>query len=337
MSGLETGIVRSAAALEALEPAWWELWRRSPTSTPFQSPAWLIPWWRHFHPGELTTAATWKDGRLVGLAPFYFEVGAHGRRLLPIGISVSDYHDVLLDPEHESEAASGLVAEFETEARWDSIECEELPPGAAALDLPEPRGSAEAIARQSSCPVLDLAGAALANAVPYTKRRHLNLARNRARRRGPLEIERVRREDLPAAFGHLVRLHALRWESRGEGGVLADPRVCAFHREALPRLDAERILRFYLLRIERRVAAALYGFHHAASGYAYLAGFDPAYSFESPSVILLAHAIEQAIAEGAREFHFLRGQEAYKFEWGAVDRWNRGRSFRRIAAERSVA
>jgi len=48
-------------------------------------------------------------------------------------------------------------------------------------------------------------------------------------------------------------------------------------------------------------------------------------------------AIEAAIAEGAREFHFLRGREAYKYEWGAVDRWNRRRSFRRAAAERSVA
>ena len=40
-------------------------------------------------------------------------------------------------------------------------------------------------------------------------------------------------------------------------------------------------------------------------------------------------AIEAARQDGAREFHFLRGQEVYKYEWGAVDRRNRRRSFLR--------
>jgi CelD/BcsL family acetyltransferase involved in cellulose biosynthesis len=337
MTGVTHEIIRAADSFEAIEPAWRELWRRARTGTPFQSPAWLIPWWRHFHPGELTTAAAWKDGRLIGLAPFYLEDGAHGRRLLPVGISVSDYHDVLLDPEHETEAAGALVSAFDGEACWDSLECEELPPGAAALALPRPRDCAEVVLQQSPCPVLGLGAGSFANAVPYGQRRHLNLARNRARRRGGCAIESVRGESLPKAFEQLVRLHARRWESRGEGGVLADPRVCAFHREALPRLDAAGMLRFYTLGIEGAVTAALYGFRHADIGYAYLTGFDPAYSFESPGAILLAHAIEQTIAEGAREFHFLRGRESYKYGWGAVDRWNWRRSFRRSAAVRSVA
>ena len=46
-------------------------------------------------------------------------------------------------------------------------------------------------------------------------------------------------------------------------------------------------------------------------------------------MILTAHAIEQAIAEGCREIDFLRGQEPYKYGWGAVDRWNVKRSMRR--------
>ena len=115
MSAATGEIIRTAAALEAIEPAWWELWRRARTATPFQSPAWLIPWWRHFAPGELTTAAAWRDSRLIGLAPFYREDGALGRRLLPLGISVSDYPDVLLD-DGEAEAAGALVAALDRES-----------------------------------------------------------------------------------------------------------------------------------------------------------------------------------------------------------------------------
>jgi CelD/BcsL family acetyltransferase involved in cellulose biosynthesis len=37
-------------------------------------------------------------------------------------------------------------------------------------------------------------------------------------------------------------------------------------------------------------------------------------------MLLIGHAIEQAITEGAEEFDFLRGREAYKNAWGAADR-----------------
>jgi CelD/BcsL family acetyltransferase involved in cellulose biosynthesis len=43
---------------------------------------------------------------------------------------------------------------------------------------------------------------------------------------------------------------------------------------------------------------------------------------------IVAHAIEEAAREGATEFHFLRGGEAYKYAWG-VDRPNTALSWRR--------
>ena len=49
----------------------------------------------------------------------------------------------------------------------------------------------------------------------------------------------------------------------------------------------------------------------------------------SPGAQLLDHAIRAAISEGAREFHFLRGGESYKYLWGAVDRLNLSRTFTR--------
>jgi CelD/BcsL family acetyltransferase involved in cellulose biosynthesis len=38
--------------------------------------------------------------------------------------------------------------------------------------------------------------------------------------------------------------------------------------------------------------------------------------------VLIGHAIEEAAQQGAREFHFLRGREPYKYEWGGRDCWN---------------
>jgi CelD/BcsL family acetyltransferase involved in cellulose biosynthesis len=94
-------------------------------------------------------------------------------------------------------------------------------------------------------------------------------------------------------------------------------------------------VRFYVLHLAGTVAAIYYGFIHGDRAYAYLGGFDPAFAFESPGTVLLDHAIREAAREGAREFHFLRGREAYKYQWGAADRWNSYRSFRRTHDRRA--
>jgi CelD/BcsL family acetyltransferase involved in cellulose biosynthesis len=80
-----------------------------------------------------------------------------------------------------------------------------------------------------------------------------------------------------------------------------------------------------------------YGLHRGCESYAYLSGFDPERGHESPGTLLLAHSIETAIAEGATSFHFLRGREAYKYSWGAADRWNCRRSLIRISSHDAAA
>src|SRR5688500_8202290 len=187
MSDASAEIIEHFDALQQLAPEWRELWRRCPSALPFQSPAWLIPWWRHFAPGELFVLAVHRGGKLVGLAPGYIEDGALGRRILPLGISLSDHLDILVDPACEEEALQSLAsAAYSRSDTWDAWELEELPPGAAALRLPLNAGFAHTIEPQSACPVLSLpdGGGALAEILPRTKRRHLNLARNRAARAG---------------------------------------------------------------------------------------------------------------------------------------------------------
>jgi CelD/BcsL family acetyltransferase involved in cellulose biosynthesis len=57
----------------------------------------------------------------------------------------------------------------------------------------------------------------------------------------------------------------------------------------------------------------------------YLSGFDASRAHESPGAILLGGLIEWALAGGRRELHFLRGDEDYKYAWGAEDRFNAAR------------
>ena len=327
MSALRSATLGTEADLHAAVPAWLDLWRRCPAASPFQHPAWLAPWWTTFHPGHLRLSTVVADGQLVALAPLYLEEGALGRRLLPLGMSVSDYLDVLVDPAWP-DAGPALAGEIARSADASRIDLEELPPGAGALGLPAWSGWREAgVSAQSACPVLAL-GDTLEGSIPALKARKLRMARRRADRRS-WRIEAATVSTAPDLLAALYRLHGARWKTRGEPGVLAHGDIRAFHAAVVPGLLADGVLCLAAVWLGETLAGVYYGFVHAGRAYAYLGGFDPAFAYESPGTLLMGHAIETAIAEGATEFHFLRGQEAYKYDWGAVDRWNVRRTLER--------
>jgi CelD/BcsL family acetyltransferase involved in cellulose biosynthesis len=277
----------------------------------------------------LQTVAVLRASHLVGLAPLYLEQGEMGTRLLPLGAPLSDYLDILIDPSCHSESAAFLMDSV-LALRWDRFELEELPEEAAAWTLPCPATASSAAARQGPCPVLHLdCSENLAGAVPSRRRRQLRRAVRAARRRGETVIEPA--AGSPRGFlDHLFRLHRACWERRGERGVLWNPAVQTFHRRALSRLAKAGLARCYLMRIDDTVVGAYYGFLNRPRAYAYIGGFDPDFADESPGSILIGHALAEAVREGATEFHFLRGGEAYKYSWGAVDRWNCRRAFTRL-------
>lgn len=326
---MKAELIGTPEALAALEPEWWTLFSRIPAITPFSSPAWLLPWWDAFSPGALCSVAIRHEGELVGLAPLYIEDGPYGRRLLPIGIGVSDYMDVLLHPAHADLAGGCVFAALAGESsRWEVWSAEELFPEAAALGLSLPDRWQSSLHAGSACPVLPLTSEGLAsNVVPSHKRRNWNLAQNRVARRSG-SVRRETADTLQADLAYLFSLHAARWEGRGESGVLAPDPVQRFHETAAPRLLAAGLLRMLSLDLGDAVAGVYHGLLHRDRAYAYLTGFDPRFAFESPGTILLGSAIEAAASEGCTEFHFLRGQEPYKYGWGATDRWNACRQFR---------
>jgi CelD/BcsL family acetyltransferase involved in cellulose biosynthesis len=326
---LRAEIITNGKAFEVLAPQWWELWRRCPSATPFQTQAWLLPWWRHFAPGQLVAIAVWREDRLIGLAPFYLEDGKE-TRLLPVGIALSDYLDLLIEPGAEQETAA-LIFEAGLTLGWDRWEFEELRPEALAAAIACPETMANEAEEQSACPVIALAGGDdLTGCVPARRRRQLRRAHAAAARRGTAAIEAVS-SDTDGPLDHLFRLHGARWAERGEAGIVQDKLVRNFYREALAALNDAGLARCYQIRIGGSIAGAYYGMCDGKRAYAYLGGFDPTFSEESPGSILTGHAIAEAIREGATEFHFLRGREAYKYSWGATDRWNRRRTFRRAS------
>ncbi len=313
------------ADLAALEPDWRTLWHRDPNATPFQSPHWLLPWWKHFGSDGLFALALRDEAGLQALAPLYIlrdEDSDESLGML-LGTGISDYLDALAAPGVDAAPLLAAAAEADCQ-RWD---LQQLRPSSPLLSAPLPDGTSENVEDHDACPILSIDGAGeeLEHLLSTHARKRIRYYRRALAREGEVTVEAATNANLDDLLTALFELHALRCQQRGLPGVLADDTTQSFHRDAARRLLADGALRMYAIRCGDRIVAVFYGFAHHGTVYYYLSGYDPALEKLSIGTILVAHAIEEAVRSGATTFDFLRGAEQYKYTWGATDRLNRRR------------
>ena len=303
-------------------PEWNALWHRIPNASPFVSPGWLWSWWRHLGGGKLRVFTARVDGRLVAVLPMFIWDNAGIRRLLPLGISVSDAFDLLVEADWRRPVRDLLGPLLGHDDDWDCCELHEVPRDSALLWL-DGTGLRSLVQRQSMSPVLDLRTFAAqgSRSAPIRK---LRRARKRAEALGAVRIERLGPDTPPGVIRHameqLFTLHAAQWHARGETGVLAGPALRAFHHDVAAAMTAHGTLHLLRLFVGGALSGVFYGFLRGEHAYAYASGTDPTLAPVGPGTLLIGAAVEAAHAAGARDFDFLRGQEAYKYDWGAVDR-----------------
>jgi CelD/BcsL family acetyltransferase involved in cellulose biosynthesis len=80
-------------------------------------------------------------------------------------------------------------------------------------------------------------------------------------------------------------------------------------------LAARGRLRLYCIAVGETLAAVYYCYAFDGEVAHFQGGFDPQYHNLSPGAALMAYAIEQAIAEGARVFDMLKGEYPHKTIW----------------------
>lgn len=318
-------IVDGVDGLERIAAPWEALWRRDPNATPFQSPQWLLPWWKHFGSDTPHVIASSSDGSLDALAPLYILRDEDSGESLGmfLGTGNSDYLDVLGD--------ASLLIDSITHADCQLWDLQQLRPSSSLLTVPLPDGWSDNVEDQDPCPVLpiDDAGDELQNLLSTHARKKLRYFRRCLEREGDVRYESATAESLDTLLDALYELHAARWQKRGLPGVLADEVTQSFHRDSARRMLDAGALRMYAVRINERIVAVFYGFAHQETIYYYLSGYDPALEKLSIGNVIVAHAIENAVRDGAETFDFLRGAEEYKYAWGAKDRMNRRRQIYR--------
>ena len=313
--GLELAVLRTTAELEALAPEWLSMWERSPSATPFQRPEWLLPWWHHFGQPDLCAVTLRRNGVLTGILPLYVYFDAHRneRQLLLLGAGTSDYLDGIFAADCTADDVQAALAVVGADQTWDVAHLTQLLPHSPLYQAVHQSGTPYPGEPTLHCAALPIAG------LPKKVRAEVLYFRNAAIGKGKLQLRVATAATCAADFDTLVRLHTAAWQQRGEPGVLANPDVLAWHREAMPLLLAADVLRLYVLEIDGDPVAALYALidppRRNRTAYFYLIGHDPDHAACKPGTLLTAMASEQAAAEGVTTLDMLRGDETYKKFW----------------------
>jgi len=313
--------ITTADKLDAIAADWNDLWHRDPNATPFQSPHWLMPWWRVFGGDDLFVLAGREDGRLDALAPLYILRDEDESLGIFIGSGVTDYLDVLIAPGAKAAAILDAMTRDAACQMWD---LQQLRPESPVLTTDAPSGWIANDSEQEPCLILPIreAGDELQNLMSTHARKKLRYYRRSLERDANVVFEQPTSETLDAFVDALFELHAARWKQKNMPGMLADEFIQKFHREVAECMFGAGALRMHALRRNDTIIAIFYGFAHHGTVYYYLSGYDPAFEKWSIGSVIVAHALEQAVREGAHTFDFLRGAEDYKASWGAAARMN---------------
>jgi CelD/BcsL family acetyltransferase involved in cellulose biosynthesis len=328
-------IHRDAAVFEQLTAEWNALLDRAVTRVPFLRAEYQQAWWAERGGGEwpaaelLVVTARGEDGALVGIAPLFEAKNREGRpALLLIGsIEISDYLDFVVAREQVEAFCTGLLDRLTADdvPVWEVLDFYNIPassPTRVALGrAAAAHGWAAGEQVLMPVPAINLPGdweTYLATMVEKKERQEI---RRKVRRSEGSDdqvtwtmVDSHAKHDVEAETQAFLELMS---HNADKAGFLTPVMRQQFH--AIAQAAAKNgWLRLAFLEVNGQKAAAYLTFDYGNRLYIYNSAIDPRFNTLSPGWVLLAHLLRWAIENKRAAFDFLRGEEDYKFRFGAV-------------------
>ncbi len=251
----------------------------------------------------------------------------------------ADYATILAAPADLERVATALAATLaaapapddDHPAPWDVVDLRRLRCGDPSADalatafgrLESTQGWTLNVEREDVCPVATIPDGVtdLDGFLAHLGKKDRHEIRRKIRRAEAVgEVALMPSLDQLGDLDAFIDLHQRRWGDAGlfpptPGGDASR----LFIRRLFEGFGQDGPVRLCFLTVGGRRVAAGITFEHGDTVSYYNAGVDPDARDLSPGVVMVAKYVERTIATGRRRIDFLRGDESYKYEWGAVD------------------
>lgn len=330
--------IETLQAFVELAEEWNALLQHSVSRVPFLRHEYLFAWWRTLGGGEWQTAylsiytARDEQGRLRGIAPLFETTSDTGTRVRMFlgSIEISDYLDWIARPEDLPEFLEGLLAHWEANGGLQGI--------ALPLDLynileNSPSLPALAVAAESrgwrvTQSVLQPAPYI---ALPGDWETYLSSIDKKQRHEIRRKIRRLEEDEAANARWYIVKEEAaLDAEIDGFLTLMAqDAAKQSFLTETMRTQMRAAVhaafragwLQLAFLEINGEKAAGYLNFDFDNQIWVYNSGLNFQLGTYSPGWVLLGYLLQWANENGRTTFDFMRGDEQYKYRFGAENRF----------------
>ena len=348
---MKLNVVRDFKELDNLAAEWNDLLACcSASHVPFLRYEYLGAWWETLGGGEwpdgelYVIVARQEDGELVGTAPLFFTRNRQEEpALLLLGsIEISDYLDLIIRTSDIPAFIECLFDWLETDQApaWQALDLYNLPeesPTLASLKAEaERRGWTYDQERLQPCPYIPL---------PGDWETYLGGIDKKQRHEVRRKMRRAEEFDPPVRWYIVEDGQDLEAETEAFMALMAnDPDKERFLTSAM-RLQMkgavlaahkEGWLQLAFLEVGGKKAAGYLNFDYAGHIWVYNSGLDFGYRELSPGWVLLGYLLQWANDNGRRSFDFMRGDEEYKYRFGAIDRFIARATVRRTTKEGSL-
>ncbi len=331
---VQVTVIDNLDALDQIEDDWSRVYDADQDATVFLS--W--PWLRSCldaNPDRWCVLAVRPHDQSshVGFLPLTWGQADEAPQLseLRMGCSpLADYTGFVIHPDHKHDAVSALGRFVADELMWDRIEFRDvldsrLDDFLACFNSDQFTTN---LISGNCCPYIPLPNewdAYLRESLGTATRQSLRRKLKRLERQEGFQIVATDEHNFHDQIEILFSLWQNRWGQRR--AALLDR-----YRKILEHCFHNDLLWLNVLSIEGHPLAALAAFRdkpRRSFGF-YISGFDDSHGTFSPGRAIVAYSIQHAIEHGYDTYDFLRGEERYKFSFGASRRYNRGASVCRV-------
>jgi len=334
---LSINIIENTSGFESLEDSWNVVLKNSGcTRSIFQTFDWNLSWWANYKKAkELFILVVKEDNVPIGLAPLYTETRlilgfVPLKKLSIIGTGPSDYLDFIIMKGKERLVHSIMFNYLRNNRNsWDVIDFQEIPSLSPTISYYSRLVSKDHINSkikfQNFCPVLRLPDRweDYTNSLSRKSRKNLKRDMRILKKDFDVRFDIVDKPDeINKKITEVIDLHQQKWSSEGKHGSFTSHLFRAFHLEVCKVLSRLRHVRLYMLMLNNELVSALYNYHYDGKIYYYLPGYNKKFSKYSVGRVIIGLAIKDSIKKGVESFDFLRGDENYKYRFGAKSNEN---------------